>query len=235
MKKFTVRIITKTGLHIGSGNSIVEIGGMDQPVIKTMNWFPYIPASSLKGKLRSLYEVSLWAEELSQKNNWLKEFDGEHYDEVSMFFGKSGTCKQNLDQLGPTRFLFRDLFLKKELSENDKENGWMFSQKELENKKKQWDPIFEEKTEVAIDRFTWTAANSWPRPLQRVPAGTVFEWKLIVREFGLPNKDIEQNNLKKFWDNFEKLKEMIENDYLWWQGTRWNGAIQIDFIRQVKD
>jgi len=218
MKKFTIRIITKTWLHIGSGNAGIEIGGMDQPVVKTMNWFPYIPASSLKWKLRSLYEVSLWKDALSG-SNWLKEFDGKDYDEVSMFFGKSWTCKENLENLWPTRFLFRDLFLKEKLLDEDKANGAVFSKEEMEQMKSKWESIFEEKTEVTIDRFTGTS-NSGLRPLERIPAGTVFEWELIVRSFELPNKEIEDENFEKFGDNLKVLKELIENDYLWGQGSR---------------
>ncbi len=223
MKTFKIRIITKTWLHIGSGNANIEIWGMDQPTIKTMNWFPYIPASSLKWKLRSLYEVNIL-------NSWLKEFDWENYDEVSMFFGKAWNLKKNLENLWPTRFLFRDLILKEELDNDDKENGWLFDKKEFEKKKKLWEPIFEEKTEVSIDRETGTASKSWPRPLERVPAWTVFEWTLIVRMFWKPDKKIEEDNLKKFWDRLSLLKELLENDYLWWQWTRWSGAVQIDFM-----
>ncbi|MCZ2152998.1 MAG: type III-A CRISPR-associated RAMP protein Csm3 [Bryobacterales bacterium] len=48
-----------TGLRIGGGKDSVEIGGIDNPVIKhPHSQRPYIPGSSLKGKLRSLLE---WA------------------------------------------------------------------------------------------------------------------------------------------------------------------------------
>lgn len=49
-----------TGLHIGAGKDNVEIGGIDNPVIraKLKENQPYIPGSSLKGKLRSLLELS---------------------------------------------------------------------------------------------------------------------------------------------------------------------------------
>src|SRR5512138_1439600 len=50
----------KTGLHIGGSTTGVEIGGMENPVIKDpLTDKPYIPGSSLKGKLRSLTEWSL--------------------------------------------------------------------------------------------------------------------------------------------------------------------------------
>ena len=46
-----------SGLHIGSGNAEMHIGGTDNPVIKNpVTNQPYIPGSSLKGKMRSLLE-----------------------------------------------------------------------------------------------------------------------------------------------------------------------------------
>ena len=45
-----------TGLHIGAGKGSLEIGGADNPVVKDAFGRPYIPGSSLRGKLRSLLE-----------------------------------------------------------------------------------------------------------------------------------------------------------------------------------
>ena len=56
------QILTQTGLHIGGGKDSVEIGGMDQPIIKhPINKQPYIPGSSLKGKMRSMLENVFFA------------------------------------------------------------------------------------------------------------------------------------------------------------------------------
>jgi len=233
--KFKVKIITKTGLHIGSWNSNIEIWGLDQPVVKDKDWFPYIPGSSFKWKLRSLYEISLWEKELDKSNNWLKTFDGKNYDEVSMFFWKAGDVKDNLENLGPSRFIFRDLKLAENLSEDEIKKG-LLGKKQLEELRKEWENIFEEKMEVMIDRFTGTAARSWPRPLERVPAWVVFEWEIVVRFFEkeeiLKQWGVESEREileKKFGKNLEKLKELIENDYLWWQGTRWSWQVEVVF------
>src|SRR5438128_3481680 len=48
----------ETGLHIGAGKGSLEIGGADNPVVKDAWGRPYIPGSSLRGKLRSLLEQS---------------------------------------------------------------------------------------------------------------------------------------------------------------------------------
>ena len=46
-----------SGLHIGGGDDTMKIGGIDSQVIKDINTSkPYIPGSSLKGKMRSLLE-----------------------------------------------------------------------------------------------------------------------------------------------------------------------------------
>ena len=46
----------ETGLHIGAGKGSLEIGGSDNPVVKDASGRPYIPGSSLRGKIRSLLE-----------------------------------------------------------------------------------------------------------------------------------------------------------------------------------
>src|SRR6185503_8334468 len=46
----------ETGLHVGAGKGSLEIGSSDNPVIKDAFGRPYIPGSSLRGKLRSLLE-----------------------------------------------------------------------------------------------------------------------------------------------------------------------------------
>src|SRR5450759_5083465 len=49
----------ETGLHIGAGKGSLEIGGADNPVVKDAFGLPYIPGSSLRGRIRSLLEHAL--------------------------------------------------------------------------------------------------------------------------------------------------------------------------------
>jgi CRISPR-associated protein Csm3 len=57
IQKLTGQIELLSGLHIGSGNTEIHIGGTDNPVIKNpITQEPYIPGSSIKGKMRSLLE-----------------------------------------------------------------------------------------------------------------------------------------------------------------------------------
>ena len=48
----------ETGLHVGAGKGSLEIGGSDNPVVKDAFGRPYVPGSSLRGKMRSLLEQS---------------------------------------------------------------------------------------------------------------------------------------------------------------------------------
>ncbi|MEI6542399.1 MAG: type III-A CRISPR-associated RAMP protein Csm3, partial [Methylococcales bacterium] len=60
IQKLTGQIELLSGLHIGSGNTEIHIGGTDNPVIKNpITQEPYIPGSSIKGKIRSLLEWQL--------------------------------------------------------------------------------------------------------------------------------------------------------------------------------
>ena len=52
-------LVCQTGLHIGAGKGTLEIGGADNPVVKDAFGRPYVPGSSLRGRLRSLLEQAL--------------------------------------------------------------------------------------------------------------------------------------------------------------------------------
>ena len=60
IKQITGTLVLKTGLHIGAGDTEMRIGGTDNPVVRNpLDGQPYIPGSSLKGKIRSLLEWQL--------------------------------------------------------------------------------------------------------------------------------------------------------------------------------
>jgi len=50
------KIKAETGLRVGTGRESIEIGGIDLAVVKLPDGTPYIPGSSIKGKMRSLME-----------------------------------------------------------------------------------------------------------------------------------------------------------------------------------
>lgn len=155
MKKIVkkVEIEVLTGLHIGIGNDRPQIGGIDNPFIKDpINKLPYIPGSSLKGKLRCLLETEGGYEEES--------------DEINLRFGgNSGYQKKKKEDTTPTRFIFRDL----KLADEDKED--------FEKGKKQT----EIKTEIKIDRTTGKAAKGALRTIERVPPTVKFTGGILIR------------------------------------------------------
>lgn len=93
MKLITGKIKVITGLHIGAGETEMHIGGTDNPVIKTANNEPYIPGSSLKGKMRSLLRLYLGVEDSD--------------DRVVKLFGAGGDQKN----AKPSCLSFWDCFL----------------------------------------------------------------------------------------------------------------------------
>lgn len=55
--RLTSILVVETGLHIGGGGETLDIGGLDKPVIRDpLTRQPYLPGSSIKGKLRSILE-----------------------------------------------------------------------------------------------------------------------------------------------------------------------------------
>lgn len=92
----TIELIS--GLHIGGSKENVEIGGIDSPVIKiaTKKNQPYIPGSSLKGKMRCLLEQIDGASKVGES------------DKINKLFGKMGDF---------TRLIVRDAMLTKESEE----------------------------------------------------------------------------------------------------------------------
>ncbi len=66
----------ETGLHIVGAKSSLDIGGLDSPVIKTAKGVPYIPGSSLKGKIRSLLALKEGAKEIKLESQELRQLFG---------------------------------------------------------------------------------------------------------------------------------------------------------------
>ncbi len=204
------RIKVITGLAIGGSGGTLEIGGVDNPIIRNpLNNEPFIPGSSLKGKFRSLLEKFLEKElnnRIIEKPNLIRIHTCKSEEEynncaVCMIFGSS---EKGINK--PSRLIVRDASLM---------DGTEYSKKELEEKGDL--PFSELKTETVIDRIT---AQAMPRELERVPAGAEFNLDLI---FDLYNeKDIE------FFSHLFSVMKLLEDDYLGGSGTRGSGQIKFD-------
>lgn len=142
----------KTGMHIGGSSAFAAIGAVDSPVMRdSLTNLPFIPGSSLKGKLRYL---------LAEKYNDRRTIIGKHNQDnyrVLRLFGSS----ENDEEGNPikSRLYFSDMFLS-----NDKD---------LEE---QGISVTEVKYENTIDRLT-AVAN--PRQIERVIRGASFDMSII--------------------------------------------------------
>lgn len=152
---YTGTIVLKTGLHIGGTNANLNIGGPDKFVVRNpINNLPYIPGSSLKGKMRSLVELA------NGETNEGKPTSNIRHKAAALF----GVAAEIADGHA-SRLIVRDA----ELITDD---GTDFSHTDL--------LYTESKTEVSIDRIT---AKANPRTFERVPAGASFRLNMVLNIF----------------------------------------------------
>ncbi|MDQ7040780.1 MAG: type III-A CRISPR-associated RAMP protein Csm3 [Rhodothermus sp.] len=167
MARFLGNIILKgkmkclTGLHIGGSKEKFEIGGVDQPVIRDpVTNEPYVPGSSLKGKMRALLAFALGK---ADKDPNFKTFDPNC--PLQRVFGTSAEARN----IGPSRLIVRDAFA-------DAETRRMWDELDTEL-------LYTElKAENSVDRLT-SAAN--PRFPERVVRGSRFNVEFVFGVYEL--------------------------------------------------
>jgi len=119
------KIVVETGLHIGASSKGVGIGEIDNPVIKDpRTGYPYIPGSSLKGKIRSLLELKYGI-----KSSDKQKPCGCGDCEVCKVFGTTAASSK----VGVTRVLFRDCFLSEESKKELMEKNLLPTEEKTEN------------------------------------------------------------------------------------------------------
>ena len=202
-------IETKTGLHIGGATIGIEIGGVDTVVIRdTITNLPFIPGSSLKGKMRSLLEKLLKKKQNKQMRDIFihecKTAEDYRDCEVCKIFGIASEVGFTAM---PTRIIVRDAMLTDE------------SKKELEEAETDL-PFTDVKMEAVIDRVT---SKAMPRQIERVPAGVKFKVSVGFNVFEEEDKAVFKWVLQAL--------ELLEQDYLGGQGTRGYGQIEFTDIR----
>jgi CRISPR-associated protein Csm3 len=175
IQKLAGQIELVSGLHIGGSSTEMHIGGTDNPVIKNpVTTEPYIPGSSLKGKMRSLLE---WRAGLVGVTNGepvkfrhISKLDPQQRDAAKVIltlFGGAPEGDPDLDlvrEIGPTRLAFWDCNL---------DPLWV---KEMDARNLL---LTEHKTENMIDRIRGVAEH--PRNTERVPAGARFTFQLTLK------------------------------------------------------
>lgn len=175
INKLTGILELVTGLHIGSGNNEMHIGGTDNPVIKhPLTLEPYIPGSSIKGKIRSLLEWELGIvtegsplgfKHIAKFNNAAEQTRAK--DILRLFGGApegSGQDMKLVEEIGPTRLAFWDCSLEKAWVEKMNNRNLLLTETKMEN---------------TIDRIQGVATN--PRNTERAPAGARFVFNLTLR------------------------------------------------------
>ncbi len=204
------RIRALTGLHIGAGPGAIEIGGQENPVVRDpLTRRPYIPGSSLKGKIRSLLErrdgLPLNQHIGQARIHICAGAESFRTCAVCHIFGIPGEKEKSYAE--PTRLVVRDVFLTEESARH-------LGDLDLDA------PYAEIKSEVAIDRVT-SAAN--PRQVERVPAGAEFGPAQLV--FSVYEGD------DPAW--FRTLIDglvMLEDDYLGGYGSRGSGRVEFTHL-----
>jgi CRISPR-associated protein Csm3 len=217
----TGQIKAQTGLHIGGSPGALAIGNVDAPVIRdALTNRPYIPGSSLKGKMRSLAEKFSGAPQNKGIGKGVKIHvaggdkrdyrDDEEYSKaceeeyhafwVNPIFGVPGEI--GFDPPAPNRLIVRDVPLSPQ------------SEQELLNAKTDL-PFTEVKWEAAIDRVT---AAATPRQIERVPAGAIFAPMELVFNVYLAS-DVA------LFDHVLTCLQLIEDDYLGGLGSRGSGKV----------
>ena len=201
-------IEAKTGLHIGGAREPLEIGGLDAPVVRDpITRYPYIPGSSLKGKMRSLFERHIMAE-IKKKGQSLDNFL-QQIGQVKIHVCNNPNCpicrlygSSTPEGNIPSRVMIRDSYLTEDSQEllKEIESPLLYTELKFEN---------------AIDRIT---SSAMPRQVERVPAGTKFEFEVI---YNVENLDQLEEDLR----NFLVSMALLEDDYLGGHGSRGYGKI----------
>ena len=199
------KLVLQTGLHIGAGDSEMHIGGIDKSVIKhPLTQSPYIPGSSLKGKIRTLLE---WRSGTVQSAPLTLKDVSKNPEEVKnilRLFGISGDTKnseQEVAEIGVSRLAFWDCALNEAWEKAIRDDNQLLT---------------EAKSENTIDRITSTAGN--PRQTERVPEGAEFDFKLTLRQF--------EGDKPELLDLVLKGLKLLELDSLGGSGSRGYGKVK---------
>lgn len=198
-----------TGLRIGAGDSEMHIGGVDNTVIKHPHTqSPYIPGSSLKGKMRSLLEWRSGA--VQQEALGWKDFEkasGAQQAEVKsilQLFGISGDAKIGIEQMGeigPTRVSFWDCNLNPEWEKQIREDNFSLTEVKSENR---------------INRISGVAEH--PRQTERVPAGAQFDFRLSIKKLAGDGPELIETVLQGL--------KLLELDSVGGSGSRGYGKVK---------
>ena len=215
-----------TGLHIGGAEAGVDVGGIDKFVIRNpLNDQPYIPGSSIKGKVRSLIEYAVGTEKQLREASDGRVGQMPDIKEVRNLFGmaiEDTTKESTTDKINTSKaskVIFRDATMIAPYKENEDgapseptalpptarfKNGLKYTERKAEN---------------VLKRITGGAT---PRQIERVPADSQFRFSLVL------NKDVDSEQGDN--QNLQLLKlgfDLLARDGLGGMVSRGYGQIEI--------
>ena len=202
-----------TGLHVGSAAGL-QIGSVDSPVVRDpITRRPYIPGSSLKGKLRTLLEAAEGLRANREGGRDVKRHECDDREQalrcpVCRPFGSTGRGSGNKNH--PARLAVSDLLLTEESFDRLAvlDTGLMYTEWKFEN---------------TLDRVTSAAM---PRQIERVPAGSAFHFRLVYDD----REDAER--LDEDMRNLTRAMSLLEDDALGGHGSRGYGRVGFAAIRR---
>jgi CRISPR-associated protein Csm3 len=185
---------------------------MENPIIRhPITEQPYIPGSSLKGKVRSLLEYKHGRRDRSGNPKGERRRDNGEPCQCGqcMVCCVFGPHRNPHHDLGPTRALFRDAEL------TEKSLRW------LEDARAEMGTAYAEvKTENMVNRRTGTAEH--PRTQERVPSGAAFDFEISIRIFDEDDEDAIVSFV-------EEGLALLEQDYLGGSGSRGYGKVSLEY------
>lgn len=211
-----------TGLHIGAGKGSLEIGGADNPVVKDSFGMPYVPGSSLRGKLRQLLEQAsgmavpselIYVSKRKGQEVRIHQSDRPD-DEICILFGRSPGRVERVtgetvdgSHATPARLAVFDAPLVAD--------SITPAMREALD-----DELTEVKSENAIDRIT-SQAN--PRTLERVPAKARFRIRMVLDVLCEEDATLAARLLEAM--------RLLEDDTLGGGGSRGNGRVVFSALK----
>lgn len=215
VRQITGRIVVETGLRIGGSQETMEISGNDNPIIRNpANAEPYVPGSSLKGRMRSLAE---WY--FGQISSDGEPTKADVTSTTSRVFGKPAKqpkadmnpAEKTAYSSGPTRLIVRDALLSEDSRTAFREGR----------------QITEVKSENSINRLT---AMANPRPMERVLPGVAFDLNIAYRVFEI-NGDGGKTDEDLFDSVVLRALALVQADALGGGVSRGNGKVRFDNLK----
>lgn len=214
-------IVAASGLHVGGQSAAFDIGGVDNSVVKDGDGKPYIPGSSLKGKLRSLLAKREGSRDFVRPRR--ERGRGGIYDDEIYIGDLFGVPAHKDRPQAYTRLFVRDAILDAIKLKALKDAATLYEM-EFEYSDVKWENV--------IDRRTGAAKGGGLRQMERVPKGAAFDFEIVYDIYSDYSKSStsapDENKLQEHLEALADAMELLQDDYLGGQGSRGYGKVVFD-------